>query len=515
MVSLLLCGVVSAQTHFTAPNAYLRSSNTPIVAAVTVDNAAPATGAELAVYVGNELRGLATSEEFVDGNFWVQVYYNTGSSETLTFKLWNPAGEGTELDTYTLTYDGLTELTTCEEGYGTPGAPVQLAFTATQTQTTNLAAGWTWWSSYVEIVDGSAALTNLENSLGNAGNQILSADGFVNRNEFMGYVFWDGSFDGICNEQMYKIQTNASCNASISGQLASLAEHPITLVGNSWNWIGFPSTQSMSIADAFQGITPEPGDQIKGTDGFATYETYMSFGYWDGTLNTLDPGKGYMYKSNSSDDKTFIYNTTSRGENEIAPVVNNDYTFEPLQGSYANNMTVTAIVELDGEELRSNAYEVAVFVGNECRGSVKLMYVEHLDRFEAFLLISGDKEESMRFVLTDGIEASWSDDYLTYTTDGIVGSPSKPVTLHFGPLGVSDNINPMVNVYPNPSKDVFCIEGKDMQKIEVINSYGQIILSQEIENDFLRINLNGKANGIYMLRVITKNGNSINKLIKE
>lgn len=513
MASLLLAGAVSAQTNYWGnnPDSHAQPSNTPIVASVQIDGTAVELNNEmrLGAFVGDDLRGIAAPH---NGNFWIQVFY-TAQTDNITFKFYNGTTEYTTCET-TLNGETVT-LAGQDEGYGTPTTPVVLNFTTTQTQTTALASGWNWWSSYVEIVDGSAALTNLENGLGNAGNQILSANGFVNRNEYMGYVYWDGSLVSISNEQMYKIQTNASCNVSISGQLASVAEHPITLVANSWNWIGFPSTQSMSIADAFQGITPEVGDQIKGMGGFATYETYMSYGYWDGTLTTLNPGQGYMYKSNSSENKTFVYNTTSRGEYTTAPEVSYDYTFEPLQGIYANNMTVTAIVELDGEELRSNNYELAAFVGNECRGSVKLMYVEHLDQYEAFLLIFGDKEESVRFVLTDGNEASWSDDYLTYTTDGIVGSPSKPITLHFGPLGVSENINPMVNVYPNPSKDVFSIEGKDMLKIEVVNSYGQIILSQEIENDFLRIDLNGKANGIYMLRVVTKNGISINKLIKE
>ena len=504
VAALFLCGVTSAQNWGT-PDSHAKSSNTPIVAKVTLGETVQDAGT-LGAFVGDELRGLATIH--TDGNFWIQAFYNEGETnpDAFTFKF----------------YDGQQEYTNCtttlsgqEEGYGTPNSPVELVFAneQTMTQTSTLSSGWTWWSSYIEL--GDESLTSLENSLGNAGNQILSANGYVNRNEYMGYVYWAGTLENISNEQMYKIQTSASCNVSISGQLASLAEHPITLVGNSWNWIGFPSIQSMSVSDAFQGITPEPGDQIKGTDGYAAYETYMSYGYWAGTLTTLCPGQGYMYKSNSSENKTFIYNTTSRGENTIAPMVNYDYTFEPLQGNYANNMTVTAIVELDGEELRSNAYEVAAFVGNECRGSVKLIYVEPLDRYEAFLLISGDREESMRFVLTDGNETSWSDDYLTYTTDGIVGSPSEPVTLHFGPLGTSDNVNSMVNVYPNPSNDVFSIVGMDMQKIEVINSYGQIILSQETKNDFIQINLRDKANGVYMLRVTTENGISINKLIKE
>ena len=294
MASLLLCGAVSAQTHFTAPNAYERSANTPIVAAVTVDNAAPATGAELAVYVGNELRGLATSEEFVDGNYWVQVYYNTGDTETLTFKLWNPAGEGTELDTYTLTYDGLTELTTCEEGYGTPGAPVQLAFTATQTQTTNLAAGWNWFAPTVEI-----SLENLELSLGENGVIIRAQDG-----KFAMYdeddEEWSGNLLSLIPGQMYMIQVVSSCSPSLTGRPISNITHTIVL-GN--NWFGYTNRQTMLVEDAFDDFSPVEGDRIKSADGkFAIYEDDE----WSGNLLNLVPGQGYIYVSQDEETKNLI-----------------------------------------------------------------------------------------------------------------------------------------------------------------------------------------------------------------
>lgn len=504
VAALFLCGVTSAQNWGT-PDSHAKSSNTPIVAKVTLGETVQEAGT-LGAFVGDELRGLATIH--TDGNFWIQAFYNEGETnpDKFTFKF----------------YDGQQEYTNCtdtlpgqEEGYGTPNSPQVLNFTTTQTmtQTTAMAEGWTWWSSYIEL--GDDALTLLENSLGNSGEQILSANGYVNRNEYMGYSYWSGTLSSICNEQMYKIQTNTSCNIAISGQTASLSNHPITINANTWNWIGFPSTQSLSISEAFQGITPVSGDQIKGTSGYAIYETYQSYGWWSGTLEYLNPGQGYMYKSNSSDNQTLYYPTPSRNDNNTASLVVNDFTYEPAQGIYANNMTVTAVVEVNGEEVRSKDYEVAAFVGNQCRGSVKLMYVEPFDRYVAFLLVFGDKEENMRFVLTDGTDESWSDDYLTYTTDAILGTPSEPVTLHFGPLGVNDNVKTMVNVYPNPSDDIFNIEGKDIQKVEVVDNLGQIILSQEIENDRIQINLNKRAKGVYLLRIITNNGITTNRLIKK
>lgn len=511
MASLLLCGAVSAQ-HFTAPDAHAKSGNTPIVAAVTVDNTAPATGAELAVYVGNELRGLATTT--LEGKYWVQVFYNTGTTETLTFKLWDPTGEGTELTDYVLTYNNLTELTTSEEGYGTPSAPVVLSFATTTTQEIPIADGWTWWSTAIELSDING-LQLLENSLGTSGIRIQSMEnGYVDRFDYNGNSVWFGTLQSVVNEQMYMVRSNTGFDATLTGRLASASNHPIT-IKNGWNWIGFPSINNVSLSTALSGFTPEANDQIKSKDsGYSTYVVYGSSAMWFGTLNTLQSGQGYMYYSNSNSNKTLTYQI-SRNEftNENNSLINNSFISD--DNAYAHNMTLTAIVELDGDELRSEDYELAAFVGKECRGSVKLMYVEPLNRYLAFLLISGEKEESLSFVLTDGQETSISKDRLMYLADGIIGTPTEPTMLHFGPLGIEEDGQCVVNVYPNPSKGIFNIEGNGIRKVEIINTYGQVIYSKENENNNLHIDLNNQAIGVYFLRVITDQGIVTKQLIKE
>ncbi len=503
MASLLLCGAAIAQEP-----AYVRlhDNNMPVVAQVVLDEV-PVTTSEwtLKAYIGDDQRGEAVIQTSLNNTYWIQVYYSTDTEDDtpVTFKIANANNQE---------YTSTTTLNTLAVGYGTLLQPQEIEFAATQTQSVEMANGWNWWSSYIEL--GDNALTQLENGLGNYGNQILSRnDGYANRVEWNGYVYWSGSLQSICNEQMYKIQTNAACDVSLSGQRASLANHPIT-INNGWNWIGFPSSQPISITDAFQAFSPEPNDQIKGRNGYATYAVYGSYGWWSGSLNTLEPGQGYMYKSNSNTSKELTYQS-SRGTEILKNIASVNNTYQPNYEYYAYNMTVTAVVELDGEELRSEDYEVAVFAGNECRGSIKLVYVEPINRYLAFLLVSGEAEESLRFVLTDGTNSIWSKDYLMYTIDGEIGTPTEPTVLHFGPLSVDDDSQKMVNVYPNPSNDIYNIEGKDIEKVEVIDNFGQIILSKEVENDFIQISLNGRASGAYLLRVVTNNGVINNKLIKK
>ena len=457
---------------------------------------------ELGVFCGNECRGSAIAHLFtyVQPNYYMvdpMVYGDAG--DTFTFKLYDH-NVNQELD---LTSPEAISFN--ENGYGTAFEPYTLNFLSTVNHIQDLSSGWNWWSTYIEMndIDG---LEMLKNSLGNSCIRIQS------RNQYLdNYTsFWYGTLTEIANEQSYRIRTNTECQAVLVGVEANPDNHPIT-INNGWNWIGFPSSQSLNLSTAMSGFSPVVNDQIKSRHQYASY---LGNNYWYGTLNTLEPGQGYMYKSNDSESKTLVYQT-GRDMETIANVTPEGNYYTPFDESYANNMTITAMIEMDGQELLSDGYELAAIVGNECRGSVKLIYVEPLNRYLAFLLVYGENEEDMSFVLTNGHETSWSSDCIKFVADGIVGSITEPVVLDFGTLGINDGELVCVNIFPNPSNGVFNIEGNGINKVEVINIYGQTILSTEITDNHTQVDLSGKANGIYLLRVIANNGIVTNQLIKE
>ena len=175
------------------------------------------------------------------------------------------------------------------------------------TQTTSLSAGWNWWSGYVEL-GGNDGLVMLQEALGTNGVMIKSQnDGF---NSYLEGFGWYGALSAINNESMYQVRASAGCTIELTGQAIHPADHPITL-GLGWNWIGFPSTESMSVTEAFSGITPQNGDMLKSqNNGFASY--LEGFG-WYGQLTTLTPGMGLMYKSNNSQTVTFTFPTVTEG----------------------------------------------------------------------------------------------------------------------------------------------------------------------------------------------------------
>lgn len=381
------------------------------------------------------------------------------------------------------------------------------------TQTTPFGTGWNWYSTYIEQ-SGDDGLGQLENSLGSNGLIIKSrSDGFAEYYDINGMTGWYGSLESISNEQMYMINTSNACSVTVSGYVTNPTNHPITL-NPGWNWMGYPNAYSMNVDAAMEGFNPEVNDIIKGREGFTSYYSEGGENMWFGSLNSFEPGQGYMYKSNSTESKVLTLQT-GRGEGILANITSEDNLFVPRGESFANNMTVMAVVELDGMELRSEEYELAAFAGNECRGSIKLMYVEPIDRYIAFLTVFGEREETLSFRLTEGTGMAISDNELSFVADGVLGTLVEPFTISFrGLTGFEDVTTTFVKVYPNPSDGVYHIEGQGINKVEVYDGLGQLIYSKEGCNDFMLLDLKNRADGVYVLRVIAKDGVTTNRIIK-
>ena len=162
-------------------------------------------------------------------------------------------------------------------------------------QTFQLGADWNWWSPNVDIT-----LEDFEAALGDYGITITNKEGHYATNSTYG---WGGNLTSIEVGTMFKVQTNEACTITVEGTLVDPAEHPITLVPGV-NWIGFIGTESMSLSDAFVNLTPTNMDYIQTKDGVATY--YQGIG-WRGSVSTLNPGEGFIYKSKATTDKTFTY----------------------------------------------------------------------------------------------------------------------------------------------------------------------------------------------------------------
>ena len=113
---------------------------------------------------------------------------------------------------------------------------------------------------------------------------------------------WSDSDLIFGNESMYMVNLSEAVTVTLNAVPASSASHPITL-NPGWNWIGFIASSPMALQDAFANIIPNNGDLIKNMSGASSF----TGGAWDGSLDDLEPGQGYMYYNNGTAPITLVF----------------------------------------------------------------------------------------------------------------------------------------------------------------------------------------------------------------
>ena len=502
IAALLLGGVVNAQ-GWGETDSHAKSSNTPIVASVTLDGNAvtPTADYRLGAFVGEELRGLAAPH--TDNNFWIQVFYNQGTTEEITFKLWDPTGEGTELTDYTLTYGDLTALTTQEEGWGTPSEPVVLDFATTQIMTTQMVSGWNWWSTPIEM-NGVNGLTMLENALGN--NGVIIKDKTHSAVYYEGYNRWIGSCP-ITNEGSYMVQVNNGCTFSFTGTWADPDEHPIEIKANDWTWIGYPVNQSQGIASALANFEPAPGDVVKtGSVSSVYFSTALG---WRPATFTFNPGVGYRYQSNATSNKTLTYAKPSGSRGLDESIIADELHWEANYNVTEGNITLIAKVYVDGLEQRDENLELGAFVNGECRGSAKLFYIEQpVDAYYVIMNIAGEEGDEIDFELfnaEDGSVKTESTTRLVFRDNDVVGEPGNPYSINFNGKNGSDIV-----LFPNPvnRNQTFTLGIPSCETISMVTITDVLGSTVYQKIDAKQLQINGLPTpGIYLVKVVCESGN--------
>ena len=172
-------------------------------------------------------------------------------------------------------------------------------------QPIELFQGTNWFSTFLDIT-----LEDLQNALnaalpGATSITIKSKDGNC---RWTGTQWRETGFDWDV-AKMYRIEVPEGCVLTLTGLPIIPAEHPITIAPNTSTWIGFPFSQSKTLDEAFPTGFAVTGDVIKSKDGNARYTGTR----WRATgINSLEPGKGYIYNSNASVERTLIFPTGAK-----------------------------------------------------------------------------------------------------------------------------------------------------------------------------------------------------------
>ena len=351
---------------------------------------------------------------------------NLDQGQPVTFRIWD-ASTGVAYTNVSLILPNGTQTDSLSfdpaQSYGTFDQPVIFTKSKYMEQPLNLKAGWNWLALGVKPADERVFmvfkdLTSWNVRLKNQATGLTYCNG----------VYWSGSLKQVSVNTMYKMFLSRLEKSHelpqpfiVIGEQVALPEAIVTLK-QGWNWIPYTPTTTMTLDEALAGANPQAGDQVKSQFGFAYYGPYG----WEGNLEALESGKGYLYQSIDAQEKTFVYPVSANRSQKAraihrarrAPTV-----FTPIDPTlYPDNMSmVIKLVDL-GEPVDSA--EVAAFIDGECRG------VATSDNGLYYLLIAGEGSgQPIELRIAYGDEILTMNPSLTYSSDGNVGTPWDPMVI--------------------------------------------------------------------------------------
>ncbi len=158
-------------------------------------------------------------------------------------------------------------------------------YAAPVTISKEMETGWNWFSLNVAGDDMSTNVVLA--SLGNNGSSIKSQ---TQSSIYYEGIGWYGSLTTLNNYTFYKMAVNNPTTLEYTGIPVNLGLNTYELTSG-WNWISYAPQVAEDINYALASL--ENGIFIKSQTQSAVY--YEGYG-WYGSLNTLEPGAGYMLK---------------------------------------------------------------------------------------------------------------------------------------------------------------------------------------------------------------------------
>ena len=184
--------------------------------------------------------------------------------------------------------------------------------------------------------------------------------------------------------------------------------------------------------------------------------------------------------------------------------------------------------ETDCNDANNLVYPGATEICNSLDENCNLMIDEDLIFTTYYIDADGDNYGNA------AIDSVWCSTVTGFITDSIDCDDNDP-DIHPGIPeilnGIDDNCNKLIDegvaidetiinnikIYPNPANDILNIDysGNLPATLEVISMQGQIIFANYVNASFVIINVKEYAPGIYLLKIITENGEASLKFVKQ
>ena len=310
-------------------------------------------------------------------------------------------------------------------------------------QTMTLARGWNWVSSYISEPWPMDYMSSYANRIVGQFNERIS-------DPVYGMV---GGLEQLSSGSAYKVEAAERFSVNFRGHLLTA---PITLK-KGWNWVAYPWMNNTLVSNVITNA--EEGDYLVGQRGFTEYAD----GYWEGTLRTLTPGNGYLYKSAS--EKTLGYDfTQTAGSRGSAPAYGSVQSANDAidMNAYPNTMNVTARLYQDGAEIKGDHYVLYAMSGDELRGVAEYVGSNY------YLTVYGDKPVAIGFVVEN---VNTGNTYVANESivfhDDVVGSRKQPFAIS---IGNATGIETIDDLRIDDLQFVYDLQGRRLSESAIRNS---------------------------------------------
>jgi len=388
----------------------------------------------VSVWVHDKLRGV-THVEFDPSSgkhlVFLDVYSNVTTGEVLEFRAWDASRgrllKGLMPDDIAYIGGGII---------GSRGNPIPIEATVLTQLQYVLTPGWNW----ISFPLASTVLGDINQALVELSPTENDQMKYPGKEHTYSGGSWRGE-EALTTNRGYKIRVAKADTFRYEGTFMDPSlPLEVMQIDSGWNWIGVKSEFIIDVPSAMASLDPQTGDVIKGQRTFAIYED--GFG-WGGSLDFLQPQKGYMLKYHTSDQ--LIYpgnlNARSRPETRLKSRSQKGKEYAQLEkslnyetGKYSNTMSL--IAEIDAcialnagdVELDLSQWSLVAHAGDECRGVVESTWQSSTGTYVYYLSIEGSSAVDLQFQLvhnTNGGKISLSQT-MEYASNGVVGMNSAP-----------------------------------------------------------------------------------------
>lgn len=265
-----------------------------------------------------------------------------------------------------------------------------------------------------------------------------------------------------------------------------------------WNWLSYNSQFDLTMDQYFNKEEFSEGDRIVSkNEGFATYTANG----WEGTLEYLRFGQGYMYYNASGETKLISYASdsefdqpTDREYAKSAYVKSSVWTYN--SAPFADNMTIIADL---GSRYATDNYSVGAFVGDECRGEGRMV------GGKCFITVHADNGETISFRLYDELtgEMRMVNEQMPFAD--MAGTMKRPVKMTLGEsTAIDQTLLDRSGIAVIDGQ--LSIQGMSVASTAVVNTTGAVVLRNQTD-------LSSLPSGVYIVKVKTTDGKTITKKI--